>query len=379
MERTLPRSEEVPLLGMLGWKEAMALVGPRRAGKSTLARRLLYAWQAQGKTGDYIDLESFGAPATPDGLLKFAAGIPKGGLLVIDEVQEAKGWEKFVRQEVEYERHHVLVTGSNASLLSTEIASSLGGRAFPQKVLPLSYSDARSWGTKDISEHLRIGGYPECVLRPTDATRLHKLYFESTILRDVAARKGIREIKPLSDLALLLLSETGKVISSKKTAESLGISQPTMRAFEEALCNAMLLIRVLPLKRSPRERLVADAKHYAIDTGLQASVSISESEDEGRRLENLVAVELYRRGYDVSYYSGTRECDFIASKTGEPTLAVQVCSAKDMPQREVEGLAEGMKAASARGLLLTTEKSDAKLTKGAENKTVENWLLDRTG
>lgn len=324
-------------------------------------------------------MEAVGAPPTVQGLAEFAAGIPAKGLLVLDEVQEAKGWEKFVRQEVEYERHHVLVTGSNASLLSTEIASSLGGRAIPRKVLPLSYDDARHWGCKSLGEYLRVGGYPECVLRPGDAVDLHKLYFESTILRDVAARKGIREIKPLSDLALLLLSETGKVISSKKTAQRLGISQTTMRSFEGALCDAMLLIRVLPYKRSPRERLVADAKHYAIDTGLQASVSISESEDEGRRLENLVAIELYRRGYEVSYYGSARECDFIVNKTGEAPLAVQVCAAKEMPQREVEGLTEGMKATGAKGLLLTAEETDAKLPKGARNKTLGSWLLEKSG
>lgn len=379
MEKTLPRSEELPLLAKLGWKEAIALVGPRRAGKSTLARRLLEDWQTKGRKGAFLDLEGLDAPNSQKGLADFANAVPKGGLLVLDEVHLVEGWEKFVRQEIEYEKHHLLVTGSNAKLLSTEIASSLGGRALPQKVLTLSFSDAKTWGAHNLKEYLQVGGYPECVLRPGDARELHKLYFESTILRDVAARKGIREIKPLADLALLLISETGKVISSKKTAAALGISQPTFRSFESALCDALLLLRVGPLKRSPRERLVADSKHYAIDVGLQNSVSVPESRDEGRRLENLVAIELYRRDYEISYYYGERECDFIASKPGEKPLAIQVCSSDKLPQREVEGLEEGMKKTKAAGLLLTLNETDADLPKGAESKTVEQWLLEKRG
>ncbi len=377
--KTLPRSEELPLLSKLGWKEAIALAGPRRAGKSTLGRRLLEAWQRKGNEGAYLDLEALGAPSTPEGLAEFAATVPKGGLLVLDEVQQVDGWEKFVRQEVEYEKHRLLVTGSNAKLLSTEIASSLAGRAVPFKVLPLSFRDAKSWGTRSLRDYLTVGGYPECVLRPDDARELHRLYFESAVLRDVAARKGIREIKPLTDFALLLLSEPGKAVESKKTAELLGISQPTLRSFEEALCEALLLLRVPPLRRSPRERLAADAKHYAIDTGLQESVSLSQSEDEGRRVENLVAIELFRRGYDVSYYRGENECDFIAGKAGEKPLAVQVCIAEgSLPQREVEGLREGMAKAGARGLLLTmVEKKGERLPTGATSKTLEEWLLEK--
>lgn len=378
MEKTLPRSEELSLLPKLSWKEAIALVGPRRAGKSTLARKLLEDWRAKGRPGDYLDLEEMNAQRTQKELTDFASSVPAGGLLVFDEVHVVTGWESFIRHEIEYQKHHVLVTGSNSTLLSTELASSLGGRALPQKVLTLSFSDARSWGTKSLADFLRVGGYPECVLRPQDAKELHRLYFESALLRDVAARKGIREIKPLADLALLLVSEIGKAISSKKTAYALGISQPTLRSFESALCEALLLLRVPPLARSPRQRLVADSKHYAIDVGLQKSVSISETPDEGRRLENLVAIELYRRDYDLSYYSGSRECDFIASKPGEKPLAIQVCSAHDLPEREVEGLVEGMKRAGARGLLLAEAKADVVLPKGAESKSVEQWLLENS-
>jgi hypothetical protein len=270
----------------------------------------------------------------------------------------------------------VIVTGSSASLLSSEIATSLGGRAIPETILPLSYRDARAWRLKSLPEYLKTGGYPECVLRPQDAARLHKLYLELAVLRDVAARLNIREIKPLRDLALITLSEPGKVLAARKTADRLGISQPTFRSYMQSLNDAYLILSVPPFTRSPRERAVADAKNYAYDTGLQKSVSLSQSDDEGRRLENLVAIELTRLGYALSYLPGATECDFIAQKTGLQTIAVQVCASEGKPpDRELKGLENGMRTAHAAGLLLTKDEVDARLPAGAAAKTVEEWLL----
>ncbi|MEW6328915.1 MAG: ATP-binding protein [Candidatus Micrarchaeota archaeon] len=373
----LAREEEGRLAKMLGWREAVALIGPRRVGKTTLALRMLEMWKEKGGKGTYFDLESLGAPSTPAGLAKEINGIPAGGMVVLDEIQALEGWVKVVRQEAERKERRVLITGSSASLLSKEIASSLGGRAVPETVLALSFRDAKKWGVRSLRDYLEVGGYPECVLRPYDAPRLHKLYLELTVLRDVAARKGVREIKPLSDLALLLLSEPGKTISAKKTAYRLGISQPTFRSFVEALNDAYLVLSVPPYLRSPRERIVSDAKHYAYDTGLQKSVSISAQEDEGRRLENVVAIEFVRRGYSLSYFKGEEgECDFIAQKTGSETLAVQVwVGSGEIPEREWKGLESGMKVARAKGLVLSANKTDER-RRNVETKAVEDWLLE---
>lgn len=370
----LPREEEHTLFGLLGKKEALALIGPRRAGKTTLARRLLRDWEGAGKKGGFIDLELIGAPNSALALKSGIERIPKGGLVVLDEVQNVPDWVKVVRAEIEAGTRHVLVTGSSASLLSSEIATSLGGRAMPETILPLSYRDARRWGIRGLEAYMKAGGYPECVLRPGDAARLHKLYLELTVLRDVAARKGVREIKPLSDLAVILLSEPGKTVSARKTAAALGISQPTFRSFVQGLNDAFLILSVPPYLRSPREKLVADAKHYAYDVGLQASVSVSTQADRGRRLENLVAVELARRGYSLSYLPGEGgECDFIAQKTGMETLAIQVWSGEGkVPKRELTGLENGMKL--GKGLLLS--EKPAETPAGAASETIENWLLE---
>lgn len=366
------REEEPKLYGLLGRREALALIGPRRAGKTTLALQLLERWKSNGGRGEYLDLESLGAPRSAAGLAERMRAVPRGALVVLDEVQALDGWVKAVRGEIEKKERHFLITGSSASLLSKEIASSLAGRAFPEPVLPLSFRDAKKWGLQSLEEYLRIGGYPECVLRPNDAQRLHRLYLELSVLRDVAARKGLKEIKPLSDLALILLSEPGKTISSKKTAGMLGISQPTFRSFVDGLNDAFLILSVPPFLRSPREKIVADAKHYAYDTGLQRSASFSTGEDYGRRLENVVAVELVRRGYSLSYLRyGRGECDFIAQKTGSVPLAVQVWGGEgEIPKREWEGLAEGMRVSKGKGLMLASGE-------GTEAEGIEEWLLQQ--
>ncbi|MBI4181934.1 MAG: ATP-binding protein [Candidatus Aenigmarchaeota archaeon] len=368
----LLREEEHRLFGKLGKKEALALIGPRRAGKTTLAKRLLEDWEQGGKRGAFLDLELPAAPQSGRALAAEIRQVPAGGLAVLDEVQAIPDWVRTVRAEIDAGKRHLLVTGSSASLLSSEVATSLGGRALPETVLPLSYRDARRWGIPNLEAYLRSGGYPECVLRPDDAPGLHKLYLELTVLRDVAARKGVREVKPLADLALLLLSEPGKTLSAKKTAGMLGISQPTFRSFVQGLNDAFLILSVPPYLRSPRERLVADAKHYAYDVGLQASVSLSAQEDRGRRLENLVAVELVRRGYALSYLAGQGwECDFIAQQTGAETLAVQVWSGEGkLPERELLGLQQGMKL--GKGLLLS--EAVVPVPKGAVAVTIETWL-----
>lgn len=373
----LPREEERKLFGMTKWKEALALIGPRRAGKTSLALHILELFERTGGVGKYFDLESLGAPSSAGDLADEIQKVPKGGLVVLDEVQVLADWVKVVRGEVEGGRRHVLISGSSASLLSKEIASSLGGRAIPESILPLSYRDAKIWGMKSLKDYIRIGGYPECVLRPEESSRLHKLYLEFTVLRDVASRKGIREIKPLSDLALLMLSEPGKTISARKTAGLIGISQPTFRSFAEALGDAFLILSVPPYVRSPREKIVADAKHYAYDTGLQSSVTVSIQDDQGRRLENLAAIELVRQGYSLSYLKGTDwECDFIAQKTGAETLAVQVWGGEGkIPERELVGLANGMKQTRGKGLLLCENEPELKLATGASAKRIEEWLL----
>lgn len=371
----LPRLEEKEVFEFLHLSQAIALVGPRQAGKSTLSRRILKAWVATGKQGFRVDLEDFNSPRNDKELYEWVQSKPMGSLIVLDEVQNIQNWQKIVREEVENKRRKVIVSGSSASLLSTEIASSLAGRAIPIKILTLSYENASLWSKINLEEYMQIGGYPECVLNKNKAWDFHKLYLDLTILRDAAERHGIKNVKQLRDLAVLMLSEPGKKIAAKKTADLIGISQPTFRSFVNAFNDAFLILSVSPFNFSPTQQIIADSKHYAFDLGMQTSISISKSRDEGRKFENLVAIELYRRGYSLTFYYGKNECDFIAQKIGETPLAIQVYSGNELvPEREITGLEEGMKIAKANGLLLTKHLIDVKIPRNAKQVQIEKWL-----
>lgn len=385
-EELLPRFEEERAFQLLlSGKEALALIGPRRIGKSSLAKMLLARWKKlPGKEGAYYEFESLSSERDAKAFVRLMEGqVPAGGLVVLDEVQSLPEWSRVVRGQVEEGRRKVIVTGSSSAMLSVEISTILAGRSMPVKVLPLSYGNARAWGRiNTLDEYLAVGGYPEAAMRPGNALELHRAYFEVAILRDVAVRQRItRKIGALKDLATLLLSEPGKKISSSRIAAQLGITQPTLGKMIRGLSEAFLVLRVHPFSRSPRRRIFSGCKYYAYDTGLQRSVSLSASEDSGRRLENLVAIELVRRGYEI-YYIACRgsECDFLAERPGAPRLAVQVWSGEGaVPPRELVGLSAGMRESrTAEGLLLTKTR-DAELSgplpQGARISSVEDWLL----
>lgn len=376
----LLREELNSLLGMLSGSEAVALLGPRRAGKSSLARLAFDQWLNKGKPGEFIDLELLDSPKDPFSLRSWIEKTPKGCLVVLDEVQNVQNWEAVVREQVEYKKRKLVITGSNATLLSSELATSLGGRAFPFKVLPLSFRDAKLWGISSLGKFLDTGGYPECVLRPEDASKLHSMYLELALIRDIATRKKVRNLISLENLAKVILSEPGKNLSIKKLSTMLDITPPTVRSFIQYFNEAFLTFQVPPFFNSPLRTITADSKHYAYDTGLQKTVSISKNEDSGRRYENLVAIELLRQGYSLSYArTSDCECDFIASGIGKQKLAIQVYTGEGpVPEREVKGLELGMLLGKCKGLFLALEQPEPQIkAKGMETLLIGEWLLGK--
>lgn len=361
----LPRKEEEKAFAWLGKKEAIALVGPRRSGKSTLALRLLEAWKAKGGKGVYVNLEDPTTPPDPDHeyLEKCVENANNGkkALIVLDEVQNASNWGRWVRKQVELERFHLIVTGSSAALLSGEISTILAGRAIQFNILPLSYPDFKAWSHLRLKDYFKIGGYPECVKRPEDAIKLHETYFDLAILKDVAARHKIRETRTLTSFATLLLTESTKKMNLSRAARALKTSEPTLHKYRTALEEAFLVFSVPKYFASYRKTEASAKKTYAWDLGLLSSITKSKSPDYGRKFENAVAIELKRRGYELSYYQGENECDFIAEKKAEK-LAIQVCTTDELPERELKGLREAFKKIDCDNAIMVTPSGEAETT-----------------
>lgn len=375
----LPREEADDVIKKLDRKEATVLIGPRRAGKSTLAKYVLSIWNNTRGQGLFIDLERPGQQPTTGDLDKVTTDLKKGSLLVLDEVQNVTGWEKWVRKTIEQEDYKIIITGSNSTLLSSEVATSLAGRAFPHKILTLSFRDFKKWCSKGLTDYFKTGGYPECVKRPLEIKELLETYFELAVMRDVTVRYKIRDISALRSFATIALSETGKTLSIPKTAAKIGVSAPTARQFLLGLEEAFLLLTVPAFDRSPRERETSLKKIYSYDLGMRSVISTSESQDKGRIWENCVAIELIRRGYRLSYMSGDHKCDFLAERAGE-CLAIQVCSDDSIPEREFKGLELGMQARkNSVGLIINPSKEEVRKTShgNVELVPLENWLLKK--
>ncbi|MFH1442439.1 MAG: ATP-binding protein [Candidatus Micrarchaeota archaeon] len=339
------------ILEYMGRPEAIYLYGPRRAGKTTVCLQLIEKLSKKhGKAACiYVNFEE---PAYSrmlnteflSWIIEKHSSVCKGKLRFVffDEIQNVDGWEKFVRMAVDRKDLKIILTGSSAKLLSSEFASSLGGRGLGFRVLPFSFREflrARKRG--GLKDFLEIGGYPEVVLEKSAEKRRKLLleYFETAIIRDIASRYQVRDVPTLRNLAIYVITNSGKNFSYNKIRAMTGLSFDTIKLYLSYIEEALLAFQVPFFSYSLKKALEKPRKYYAYDTGLQAAISKSFSPDYGRRAENAVAIELIRRNKEVQYYSEKTEVDFVI-KEGMDVSAMNVTFSGDAAGREEKGLGE---------------------------------------
>ncbi len=379
-EKTYQRDVEDEILPFISNKNVVFLYGPRRSGKSVVARRLLKRMPKTTKTR-YINLED---PKLADFLNtdlmdEMTKDLGQKDTVVFDEVQLINGWEKWVRKAVDTRLCNVVVTGSSAKLLSGEFSTSLGGRGIGFQVLPFSFGEFKRITKKGFGEYLKTGGYPEVVLNPDKREKLLESYFELALMKDIVTRYKIRDSAALRNLALYLLTNSGKETSLKKLREMLGLSYDTIRQFLEYLEASFLVFQVQFFSYSMKESLARPRKIYAFDLGMQQYASKSFNEDLGRLAEAAVAIELRNRKYETFYWKGKKEVDFVAKKKTE-LLPINVCYAKTIPDREFLGLAEFMKSKRiGHAKILYPGKHGNKIIGGVNIsiENIENWMLEK--
>lgn len=323
-----------------------------------------------------------------------------------DEIQYITGWEKFVRRLYDTVSKNIFLTGSSSKLLNKEIAYSLRGRSITYELFPLSFSEylrfinveiSNSFSTRQKSiiqnkfeRYLTGGGFPELVsaeeqLKP----RIFQSYFEVMIYRDIIERYKIASITSLKIFIKKCMANTSNKLSINKLfnelkSQGVKTSKDTLYLFTEYVQDCYLLFLVNKYSESLSIQSVSDKKIYCIDNGLANAVSFKFSEDRGRMLENLVFLEMKRRGEEVYYYSNKVECDFVVSRKNKIVQAVQVTKALHSGniEREIAGVSEAIKVFDLEcGLILTEE--DASLPRGIdvkiEIKPVWRWLLESSG
>ena len=346
---------------------ARIITGVRRCGKSTVVQMNFLK-----KSAFYLNFEDtslYGFDTKDFEILNEA--IEKFSkensckYLCFDEIQSVNGWEIFVHRKLE-ENYLVIVTGSNASLLSWELGTRLTGRHLDYEMFPFSFKEfcvlkKLKVNTNSFSKYLTQGGFPEAIKNESDEI-LQRL-FDDILTRDIAVRHSIRDVRTLKILSLYLASNCGNLISGSKLSAQLGIkTNVTILEYLSYLEQCYLFFFVPKFNYSAKAQSVNPKKVYCIDTGMIQSVTLSLNADMGRMLENAVFIELRRRTKNIWYYSESSfECDFLYGHDSVPENAVQVCYelTSENREREVRGLVETCrKFPEVKPLIVTFNQKD---------------------
>lgn len=362
-------------------RQAVALTGVRRCGKSTLQRQLMQKLGA-GVRINFEDTRLFGmSPADFPMVIRTLDEHWPGQPVFLDEVQEVDAWQRLVRALLDH-GCFVCLTGSNASLLGRELGHKLTGRHLSFEVLPFSYHEFLAFtgsqpGPESLLTFLDEGGFP-VALKERNPQVLREL-LRDVVQRDIASRHALRTTRHLMNITLFLLANTGQPFSLQHLTKALAVPTvpQTSRAVEQ-LQDAYLLFAAQKWSASFKQRVVSPAKYYAVDNGLRRANSPNLTPDLGHRLENAIYLGLRQRGEPI-HYAGERgawECDFVT-----PSLAIQVCARLDDTNvaREVRGVVRGAQLpGKRRAVVLTLDQDDRLVEEGVEIEVrpAWQWLLD---
>jgi predicted AAA+ superfamily ATPase len=343
------------------------VIGPRRAGKSVYAAHL--AARAAGRCG-YVNFDDERLLGR-DGYLPDSPG-PRGTdaliaaidavygqpqIILFDEIQNVPGWELVVNR-LHRSGRRLILTGSNAHLLSSELATHLTGRHRPVPLLPFSFgefiaargSDPRT-STELASlcrEHAEMGGFPEVVLKAIDGGGYLRTLLAAVIHKDIVSRFHLRAPQALDAVAACLLSNPGGEFSFASLGHASGCrSGHTLKKYVGYLEQAFVLFTVPRFSFKPREQAASNKKAYAIDNGFVRAVGFQASPNHGRLLESLVAIACQRRQLRgecrLFYWKDPHraEVDFVIHEAQRVTTLIQVASDLRDPKvraREIRGL-----------------------------------------
>lgn len=349
---------------------ASIITGIRRCGKSTLLCQLLPGVSGTSLFLNFEDPRLAGFETDDFRRLDNELSTRKVKNLFFDEIQMLEGWELYVRQKLD-EGFKVVVTGSNATLLSKELGTKLTGRHLSYELFPFSYGEFLRFNKlrnsqKAVETYITDGGFPE-YLKLQEPAVLQQL-LDDILLRDIAVRYGVRDVVSLRRLAVYLISNIGKPVSATKLTTLFNIkATSTVLEYFSYLQNAYLVQFVPKFSYSLQAQIRNPKKVYAIDLGLFTQNSIVFTEEKGRRLENLVYLHYRRLGKELFYFNERKECDFVVFEKGRVEDAVQVCYEinSDNLSREIDGLVEALDFFELKkGSIITYNQSDEYNVKG---------------
>jgi len=401
LRQSLRRDIELPVdSGII-----ISVIGVRRSGKTFLLYETIKRIIANGipkRNFIYINFEderlSLGRDQLDLILQAYQELYPKQVLsrcyFLFDEIQNIDGWEKFVRRIYDTVSRNIFITGSNSRLLSIEIATELRGRAVSYTLYPLSFveylhfckaeTDYSATSQKLVlMDHFRdfmvYGGFPE-LIGLDSSLKIKKLqdYFNTIIYRDLIERYNISNPSILKFFLKRILSQVTKPVSINKIyndLKSLGykISNNVLYEYADYIHTSFTTLMINKLEHSEIKQAKSVKKAYAIDNGILSAVDHSFSENHGKLLENLIALEMLKSGKEIMYFSDNLECDFIV-RNKKSLSPVQVCYSiqnSDTGEREVNGLIRACEFLKVKkGTIVTFEEEYSFKTKAIKIEVV---------
>jgi len=377
-------------------KQITVISGIRRCGKSTLLLQLMEEFDEFSYMNfDDERLLNFSVSDFQT-LLSIFSKFTKSEVVFFDEIQNVEGWERFIRRIFD-EGYKIFITGSNAKLLSSELATHLTGRYIKIELFPFSFSELLSYHNVNYNKlsssirseiivlfdyYLIEGGFPE-MIKYNDDEFLMRVY-EDVLYKGLIVRYKIKNIKQFKNLSQYLFTNFTSSISYNSLKTLLNIkSATTVQEYISFLEESYLIFELYKYDFSLKKQFVSNKKVFIIDNGIRNKVALMFSSDKGRFLENLVFIELKRREKDFYFYKTKRnlEIDFLYYDNKQFHLIQVSYGLGDMRtrQREIKAMVDAAsELPNTKNLLLTYDEEDTFVDGSVKIKIqpVWKWLLE---
>lgn len=406
----IARDERLPIDGA----DIITTCGVRRCGKSTMMEIAINELVTAGVSVKNIlwvgfddeRLVNMSSDELDEVLAAYMEMFPetpiKNVYMFFDEIQLIENWEYFVLRVYKSYCKHIFISGSNTTMLSSELSSALRGYPLEYRQYPLSFNEycrftgvpTNGWTEQDharlrvaYEQFNRVCVFPKVVLTKSESekVKLTQSYFNTMILKDLAEHYKIKNIALLRYFVKRIMNSLTKPVSINSIyndirSQGYKTAKDEVYSWAEYICNVFMFIRVPKYDRSLARQRSSIDKFYFIDNGMRAMVLLSQNEERGKNLENAVLLQLERLRQDtdrVCYYQGSGECDFVVQREDTMTQLIQVSwsiSDPDTRAREIAGLLEASMATGCDNMMIVTaDEEDIIRTSGKEITVVPAW------
>ena len=367
------------------------ITGMRRCGKSTLLEQYIQELIESGINEKYIfhmNFESFTGQEriSNDELKKTLKSLPNDKMVYVflDEIQNIDRWEMIVAALQIEKNYDVYITGSNSNMLSTDLATHLSGRYIEIKMLPLSFKEYLELrpGDKEerFNQYLMFGGLPDT--DPDKGERYCRGYlegvFNTVLIKDILNRMRTDDIGKIKTIAKYLYSNVGNITNKSNIVKATGLNHYTVDRYIDGMESALLFYHTDKYDIVGKKILSTNGKYYASDTGMKnVALSGTGTPDIGRLIENVVYLELLRRGYTVKIGSyRDKEIDFTATKWEnreyyQISVSLYDPNTKEREMRPLKSVKDNFSKT-----ILTLDKIGLGTDEGIKTANVIDWLLN---